>query len=77
MDNYSDLHDRLYKNEYDQYETSLFAKGQKHPLPTFTDTTELINKIKEDKFNTLDVQESIQADYFNSSINQGIDFFYK
>ena len=67
----------LYKNEYDQYETSLFAKGQKHPLPTFTDTTELINKIKEDKFNTVDAQESIQADYFNSSINQGIDFFYK
>ena len=67
----------LYKNEYDQYETSLFAKGQKHPLPIFTDTIELINKIKEDKFNALDAQESIQADYFSSSINQGIDFFYK
>lgn len=67
----------LYKNEYDQYETSLFAKGQKHPLPIFTDTIELINKIKEDKFSALDAQESIQADYFNSSINQGIDFFYK
>ncbi|GIR02829.1 MAG: hypothetical protein CM15mP12_3600 [Gammaproteobacteria bacterium] len=35
----------LYKNEYDQYETSLFAKGQKPPLPIFTDTIELIKKI--------------------------------
>ncbi len=67
----------FYIQESNEYETSLFLKDEKYPIPIFTDISELINKIEEDKFIDPIVQESIQADYFNSSINQGLDFFYK
>tara|TARA_B100000609_G_C17006382_1_gene326342 strand:- start:154 stop:684 length:531 start_codon:yes stop_codon:yes gene_type:complete len=67
----------LYIQESNEYETSLFLKEEKYPIPIFTDISELINEIEEDKFIDPIVQESIQADYFNSSINQGLDFFYK
>lgn len=66
----------LYIDKGNEYETSLFTNEEKQFLPIFKDTSELIKIIKEDKIIDSDVQKSIQADYFNSSVNHGIDFFY-
>lgn len=66
----------LYIDKYNEYETSLFAKEEKQFIPIFQDTSELIKIIKEGTIIDSDLQKSIQADYFNSSVNHGIDFFY-
>ncbi len=67
----------LYFNEYNQYETSIYVKREKYPIPIFQNTPELINRIEEYKANNPKVHGTIQVNYFNNKVNQGIDFFYK
>ena len=67
----------LFIEQYNEWETALYSSSENYSIPTFKDTSELIKIINETSHFTSIDTEKIENAFFNNSINEGLDFFYK